>query len=239
MRPAVLAVIPARGGSEGLPGKNLLDGGGRSLIARAVEAALDAQTVDRVLGSTDDPDIAATMVEAGAEVPWLRPPDLALADTPDPPVFLHALRMLARTGYEPEIVVNVRPTAPLRTGADIDGAVRLLVEHPAVPSVKSVSPPVKHPYKMWSIEADGTLRPLIPEWHDRHGGDPDVARQRLPSVFASDGAVDAVRVRALLDTGRFHPGPVLAYLMDPARSLDVDSREDLLLAEHRLQESVR
>ena len=234
MRVEILAVVPARASSKGLAGKNLRTVGGESLVARAVRAALGATLVTRVVGSTDDPGIAAAMQEAGAEVPGLRPADLAGDDTPDPPVFLHVLGLLAAEGYEPEIVVNVRPTSPLRTGADIDGALRLLLDHPDVPSVKSVAPVVQHPYKMWSLASDGLLSPLLPAWHERFGGDPDVARQLLPAVYRSDGAVDAVRVAALRDTRRFHPGPVLAYVMDPRRSLDIDGEDDLVVAERRL-----
>lgn len=237
--PRVLAVVPARAASKGLARKNLREIGGRSLVAWAVEAARDARLVDRVVGSTDSEEIAEALEKAGADVPVLRPAALAGDDAPDPPVFLHVLDVLAGLGYEPDVVVNVRPTAPLRTGADIDAAVQLLLSCPAARSVKSVSAVTEHPYKMWAVAADGFLEPILPAWHQRFGGDPDIARQRLPVVYRSDGGVDAVWVSVLRETGAFHPGPVAAYVMDPARALDIDDEEDVLVAAHRLGEDRR
>jgi CMP-N-acetylneuraminic acid synthetase len=230
----VLAVIPARGGSKGLPGKNLREVAGRSLVARAVDAARTSRMVTRVLGSTDDTAIAAAMRQAGAEVPVMRPAELAADDTPDAPVFLHVLEVLGNDGYRPDIVVNVRPTAPLRTGADIDAALELLVQHRDARSVKSVSDVSEHPYKMWTLGPDGIAHPLLPSWHAQHHGDPDVSRHALPQVHRSNGAVDAVWATALLKTGMFHPGPVVAYVMDATRSVDVDVEQDLDRAEGAL-----
>lgn len=233
--PEVLAVIPARGGSKGIERKNLREVAGVSLVARAVAAARASRRVTRVIGSTDDPEIADAMVAAGADVPFLRPVELAADDTPDAPVFLHVLRELAAGGYHPDTVVNVRPTAPLRTGADIDAALELLDRHPRCNSVKSVTTANEHPYKMWTLDGE-LLEPVVPEWHRQFGGDVDIARQRLPKVYRSNGAVDAVRCEALLATGFFHPGPVAAYVMETHRSVDVDTVRDLELAEDRLRE---
>src|SRR5258708_2131525 len=116
----VLAVVPARGGSKSLPGKNLREVAGRNLVQAAGEAARGGSIVSRVVGSTDSSEIATAMLAAGAEVPFARPAELAGDDVPDAPVFLHALSELGRAGYRPDIVVNVRPTAPLRTSAHID-----------------------------------------------------------------------------------------------------------------------
>jgi CMP-N-acetylneuraminic acid synthetase len=229
----VLAVIPARGGSKGLPRKNLRTVGGRTLVALAVEAALDSVAVNRVVGSTDDTEIAEAMRDAGAEVPWLRPDHLAGDHVHDEPVFLDALRRLAVDGYRPDIVVNVRPTAPLRTGADITAAVGTLLETPGALSVKSVSEAGEHPYKMWTV-AGPRLAPLLPDWHERHDGWVDVPRQALPPIYRSNGAVDAVWTSALLETGRFHPGVIAAYVMPAERAIDVDDESDLRAAEAAL-----
>jgi CMP-N-acetylneuraminic acid synthetase len=230
-----LAVIPARGGSRGVPRKNLRTISGRTLVRLAVEAARSATLVDRIIGSTDDAEIADELRASGAEVPGLRPSHLAADDTPDPPVFLHVLEVLAETGYRPDIVVNVRPTAPLRTGADIDGAVGTLLDTPSARSVKTVSLASDHPYKMWTLRDDGLLDPLLPEWLARHDGNPDVPRQVLPAVYRSSGAVDVVWTAALQETGMFHPGPVAAYLVDASTDIDIDTADDLSLAEHLMQ----
>jgi CMP-N-acetylneuraminic acid synthetase len=204
------------------------------LVGRAVAAARGAATVHRIVGSTDDAEIADEMRRAGADVPVLRPSELAGDDVGDSPVFLHMLDVLETQGYRPDVVVNVRPTAPLRTAADIDGAVAALVGCSGARSVKSVSEASEHPYKMWTLAADGLLTPLVPSWHEAFGGDPDTPRQLLEPVYRSNGAVDAVRTDALRATGLFHPGPVLAYVMDARRAVDIDDVADLALADRVL-----
>jgi CMP-N-acetylneuraminic acid synthetase len=234
--PEVLAIIPARGGSKGLPGKNLRSIGGRTLVGWAVSAARDASLVNRVVGSTDDEAIADELRRCGAEVPLLRPAELAGDDVPDPPVFLHVLDVLGATErYVPDIVVNVRPTAPSRTGDDIDGALRTLIATPAARSVKAVAEAAEHPYKMWTMEDGCILEPLLPTWLDQHGGNPDVPRQKLPTVYRSSGAVDAVWATALRETGMFHPGPVVGYVLEAARDIDIDTIGDLRRAEALLE----
>jgi CMP-N-acetylneuraminic acid synthetase len=230
----VLAIVPARGGSKKLPRKNLRVVQGSTLVARAVDCARAARRVTRIVGSTDDPEIAAELRRAGAEVPFFRPVELAGDDVPDSPVFLHVVDALATEGYEPAIVVNVRPTAPLRTGTDIDSAIGLLEATPSCRSVKSVSRVAEHPYKMWTLTGSGQMEPLLPDWVARQGGDVDAPRQSLPEVYRSNGVVDAVWVAALRATGQFHPGPVAGFLMDAERSLDIDTFEDLLTAIRRL-----
>lgn len=213
--------------------KNLRPVGGRSLVAWAAHAALAARTVGRVVGSTDDEAIANELRRCGAEVPFLRPTELAGDDVEDAPVFLHALEVLATRGYEPDIVVNVRPTAPLRTASDIDAAVNVLRSTSGARSVKSVSEVSEHPYKMWTLSAAApqVLEPLLPEWLATLGGNPDAPRQRLRPVYRSSGAVDAVWADVLKETGMFHPGPIAAHIVDSARDIDIDTLADLQRAE--------
>ena len=219
-----------------MPRKNLRTIRGRTLVALAVHAAIGASTVTRVVGSTDDDDIAEELRRAGAEVPALRPTALAADDVRDGPVFIHVLDALAATGYEPDIVVNVRPTAPLRGAKEIDGAVACLLAHPEARSVKCVVETERHPYKMWTLGDDGILEPLLPGWRHEFGDDPDVPRQYLPKVYRSSAAVDAVWTEALRESGHFHPGPVVAFVLDAARDVDVDTEDDLILAESLLEE---
>jgi CMP-N-acetylneuraminic acid synthetase len=205
---------------------------GRTLVEWATTAARSSSLVTRVVGTTDDDEIARTFERAGTEV-VRRPPSLAGDDVPDAPVFLHVLEALP--GYAPEIVVNVRPTAPLRTGVDIDAALDILLSDDRARSVKSVSPVSEHPYKMWTLQAQSHLEPLLPAWQATNGGDPDAPRQSLPAVYRSNGAVDAVRVEALLASRRFHPGPVAAYVMAAERAIDIDDENDLRVAEALLR----
>src|ERR671934_1528973 len=125
-KPRVLAVVPARGGSKGLARKNLRVLAGRPLVAHAVAAGLAAELVDRVVCSTDDPEIAEAARLAGAEVPFMRPPELAQDTSEDLPVFVHALSWLEQhEGWTPDMVVNLRPTSPMRRPSHVDAAIRL------------------------------------------------------------------------------------------------------------------
>lgn len=231
----VVAIIPARGGSKGLARKNLRMVGGCTLVEHAVREAMSAQLVTTVVGTTDDDDIADEFLRLGSHV-VRRPDALGADDVPDAPVFLHALDSLAALGIsEPDVVVNLRPTAPLRTAAHIDGAISVLLGRPDVESVKSVSVVSEHPYKMWT-EADGLLQPLLPKWHDEYGGDPDIARQLLTRVLRSNGMIDLVRTKSLRRTGRFHSGRIAAFEVDAASAIDIDDEIDLERAEARYQE---
>lgn len=223
----ILAVVPARGGSKGISGKNLRTIQGQTLVARAVEAAQNSTLVTRVVGSTDDAAIAEEFRRSGAEVPFMRPAGLAGDRVADGPVFLHALEELERNGFLPDIVVNVRPTAPFRTGRHIDEALELLLGAPTADSVKSVCPVDAHPYKMWTIDDNGIAQPVRPDWQAKFGGDPDIARQRLQQVFRSNGAVDAARASHLRGRAMFHGGVVIPYVMSLKDSVDIDTERDL------------
>ena len=173
----VLALIPARGGSKGIPRKNVRLFAGFPLLAWSIAAARASARTRRVIVSTDDPAIATVAETFGAEAPFLRPAELATDDTPDLPVFVHALAWLEREeGYRPELIVQLRPTSPLRPTDLIDGAVATLVRRPDIHSVRSVCRPGQSPYKMWR-ERDGLLEPLLrdggPEAYNR-------PRQLLP-----------------------------------------------------------
>jgi len=146
----VLAIIPARGGSKSIPRKNIRPFAGHPLIAYSIAAGLAAKTVTRLIVSTDDEEIAAISRRYGAETPFIRPAEFSQDQTPDLPVFRHALHWLAEhEGYQPEIIVQLRPTSPVRRVAHIDQAVRILLERPEADSVRTVCVPFLNPYKMW------------------------------------------------------------------------------------------
>jgi CMP-N-acetylneuraminic acid synthetase len=166
----VLAIIPARGGSKGIPRKNIRLFAGYPLIAWSIAAARQARLVTRTIVSTDDAEIAAVAREYGAEVPFLRPSELAQDQTPDWPVFEHALRWLdEHEGYRPQIVVQLRPTSPIRPPWCVDEAVRILLDHPDADCVRGVVPAGQNPFKMWRMDAQtGRLQPLLnPAWRGR------------------------------------------------------------------------
>jgi N-acylneuraminate cytidylyltransferase len=152
----ILAIIPARGGSKGIPRKNIRPFYGYPLIAYSIAAAQQAKRAMRVLVSTDDKEIAAIARDWGGEVPFLRAAALAQDDTPDLPVFQHALDWLAKEqNYHPEIVVQLRPTSPLRPKDCVDAALQVLLDHPDADSVRGVVPAAQNPHKMWRLPEDG------------------------------------------------------------------------------------
>ena len=228
-----LALIPARGGSKGIPHKNLAPGGGRPLIAWTVAAARAAGPVDRVVVSTDDAVIAAVGRELGAEIPFLRPAELAQDDTPGIAPPLHALRWLEKhEGYRPALLLLLQPTSPLRTAEDIRAAVELLQARDA-DAVVSVTPVRKHPHWMKRLGAEGRLidAPALAhglEAVPQRGG---TRRQDLPPLYAPNGAVYLARRDVLLDHGGWYTERTYAYVMPEERSLDIDTPWDLHLAD--------
>ncbi len=231
----VLALVPARGGSKSLPRKNIRPFGGHPLLAYSIAAGLQARSVARVIVSTDDEEIAGVARGYGAEVPFLRPADLALDDTPDLPVFQHALRWLAEhEGYRPDIVVQLRPTSPLRPPDCVDRAVAILLEHPEVDSVRGVVPSGQNPYKMWRIAEDGRLVPLLRGGFDEPYNMP---RQKLPPTYWQTGHIDAIRTSTILEKGSMSGEVIRPLLLDPRYAVDIDTAWDWARAEWLLWES--
>src|SRR5512134_4019719 len=144
----ILALIPARGGSKGIPRKNIRSFAGYPLIAWSIAAAKQAACVTRIIVSTDDAEIAAVAREYGAETPFLRPAELAQDQTTDLPVFEHVIEWLeANEGYQPDIVIQLRPTSPIRPKDCIDHAVKILMEHTEADCVRGVVTAGQNPYK--------------------------------------------------------------------------------------------
>ena len=229
-QPSVLAVVPARGGSKGIPRKNLRLLRGQSLVARAVEAGLRAELVSRVVCSTDDVEIADVARAAGAEVPFLRPAELAADASEDWPVFVHALNWLEQhEGWIPDLVVNLRPTSPLRRPRHVDDAIRLLLDTGA-DSVKSVCLACQHPHKMWLREADGQLEPFLKTPFRLTRG-PDVPRAQLEDVYWQNGVVDVTRRSVIFEQRVMIGARVAGLVVSAEESIDVDTPLDLALAE--------
>lgn len=231
----VLALIPARGGSKSIPRKNIKPLAGHPLLSYSVAAGLAARRVKRVLVSTDDPEIAAVARRYGAETPFTRPAELARDDTPDLPVFQHALAWLAdREGYRPDVVVQLRPTSPFRRVWHIDRAVDLLEGHPEADAVRTVIVPFQNPFKMWQIGEDGFLQPLIdlPE----HAEPYNLPRQQLPAVYWQTGYVDAAWRKTIQEQGSMTGRRILPLVIEPGEWVDIDSPDDWRRAERLLMD---
>jgi CMP-N-acetylneuraminic acid synthetase len=229
--PLVLAVVPARGGSKGIPRKNLQLLGGRPLVAHAVEVGRAAMPlVSRVVCSTDDPEIAAVAASAGAEVPFLRPAELAQDGSEDWPVFVHLLDWLAANQmWVPDLIVNLRPTSPLRTSGHVEAAIRLLLETGA-DSVKAVCLARQHPHKMWLRGANSAIEPFL-KTPFRLSRGPDVPRAQLEDVYWQNGVVDVTRREVVREQGVMIGRRVAGLVTLPEESIDIDTPMDLALAE--------
>src|SRR4026208_23316 len=158
----ILALIPARGGSKGIPRKNIRNFAGYPLIAWSIAAAKQAACVTRIIVSTDDEEIAAVARQFGAETPFLRPSEFAQDNTTDLPVFEHAIQWLeTNENYQPEVVIQLRPTSPVRPKDCVDRAVHILLEHADADCVRGVVPAGQNPHKMWRFTGEGPpIHPL-------------------------------------------------------------------------------
>ena len=230
---SVVAVIPARGGSKGLPGKNIRSLGRHPLIAYSVASCLAAKTIDRVIVSTDNQEIADVACAYGAEAPFLRPAELSTDLAPDFPLFVHALEWLQQhEGYEPSIVVQVRPTTPFRPQGLLDQSVQLLQSAPSADSVRAVARTIQNPYKMWTCGEDGALNPLL---QSEHAEPYNMPRQLLPETMWQTGHVDVVRRETILNKNSLTGDRIKPVLVDSAFVVDIDRLEDLQYAEYMLQ----
>lgn len=230
----VLAIITARGGSKGIPGKNLKLLAGKPLIAYTIDTARRCRALDRVILSTEDEAIAAAGRELGCDVPFMRPLDLAADDTPHLPVIQHATRwMQERANYHPDAVMILQPTSPLRTCDDITAAVELL-DRAAADSVLSVNEVPAHSHPMRTLRVDNAGEAVL-----FVSGDPVRRRinrrQDLPPAWVMNGAIYACRTKVLFDgEPSLYGDRVAAYRMPAARSISIDDLEDWAAAERAL-----
>lgn len=221
----VLAVVPARAGSKGVPGKNERPLAGKTLIERAAEAARASGVVSRCVLSTDSERIAELGRRAGLDVPFLRPTELAADDTPMQPVIEHALLEIERDGFRPDAVLVLQPTAPLRTGAHIAEAVRLLEQTGADSVVTVVEIPRHHsPQYAMRISA-GRLEPFLPE------GGAITRRQDVEPAYSRDGTVYAVRRDVIVVEHDLYGADCRPLVLPAAESVNIDGPEDWAYAE--------
>lgn len=221
--PRVVAIVPARAGSRRIPGKNLVPFGGRPLLVHSIEAAKGAYFVDACYVSTESTAIARVARAAGAGV-IRRPARLATDTAPTEPVLVHALAWLRKHGIDPEVLVLLQPTSPLRTAAPVDMAVAKILET-GCDSVVSVTP---NPRSFWEGGLDGDR--FVP----RRAVADRPRTQDIAPRYAEDGAIYAMRTTLLETTGLRMGGDMRAVVLSNEESVDIDTPEDLVLAEHLL-----
>lgn len=227
----VLAIVPARGGSKSIPRKNIRNFAGWPLIAWSIAAAKQSKLVTRIIVSTDDREIATVARKFGAEVPFLRPAKLAQDQTPDPPVFIHVLKWLDKhEGYKPEIVVQLRPTSPIRPHGLVDKAIEILVAHPDADSVRGVVLAGQNPHKMWRIVNENSpMKSLLSvEGIDEPYNAP---RQILPSIYWQTGHIDAIRT-ATIQSGSMSGKNIYPLFIEPCFTVDIDNPHNWAYYEH-------
>lgn len=224
MKGSILGIIPARGGSKGLPGKNIKLLGDKPLIAHTIEEAKKSNYLERIIVTTDDIEIQKVALDYNAEVPFLRPAELAQDHTPTIDALIHCLDFLKRTeGYVPEYICLLQCTTPFKNVADIDGCIQkcLTTDYDACISVCEAS---SSPYWMKTFEED-KLCSFISEQ------DTILRRQDLPTVYEINGAVYVIRTEALLAYHSVHIENTTGYIMPQDRSIDIDTEIDFLIAE--------
>ena len=229
----VLAIIPARGGSKGLPGKNVRPLAGHPLAAYSIAAAKQSDLVDRIICSTDSPEIADIAEKYGAEVPFLRPAELAQDDSPDIDAFQHLIEKLQNDeGYRPDIIVQLRPTSPIRLPGQVDQGIQLLIDNPSTDSVRGVTLTPATPYKMWRI-GNEVLTPLltipgVPEPFN-------MPRQSLPEVWWQTGTLDIMRT-SVIESGSMTGSEIRPFIVEPEHAIDIDHIESFARAERVIAE---
>lgn len=226
----ILGIVTARGGSKGIPHKNIVPIAGRPLLAYTAQAALASRALTRTVLSTDDEAIAEAGRACGLDVPFMRPPELARDDTPTIPVLQDVVRSLEAQGERYDAILTLQPTNPLRLPSDIDGAADLLERTGADSVISFVDTGERHPARMKFIDPDG--RVTDPPFAEAFEGQ---RRQDLPRLFLRDGSIYLTRRDVLMERGSLKGDDCRAWLMPEDRSCNVDTPFDLFLVEQLLR----
>ncbi|MFJ7889401.1 cytidylyltransferase domain-containing protein [Lysinibacillus xylanilyticus] len=221
MKPKVLAIIPARGGSKGVPRKNIKELAGKPLIEWTIEEAKKSKYIDRIIVSSEDKEILQVAQKFGADVPFIRPANLAEDTTAGIEPVLHALEHFSDYEY----VVMLQPTSPLRLVEDIDGCIEQLLQENAEFCV-SVCEVGQSPYWMYTLDSSTKMQPLLKQQTLI------TRRQDLPKVYTLNGAIYLANIDLLKQTRNFITEETIAYVMPVERSYDIDTEEDFKICEY-------
>jgi len=225
----VLAIIPARSGSKSVKHKNIRLMNNKPLLAYSIEHALKSERINRVIVSTDSKEYAQIAAEYGAEVPFIRPSELSGDYSLDIEVFQHALDFLKKENYIPDIIVHLRPTFPIRNVQDIDKMVDMMLQDETIDSIRCVVPAKEIPHKMWYLEGDGELKPLLNDISEGY----NLPRQKLPKTFYQNACIDVINPRAILQYSSMSGKNIKGFLMK--QNFDIDTEEEFIQAENYLK----
>lgn len=218
----ILGVIPARGGSKGIPRKNIKEIGGKPLIAWTIIEAKKSKYIDRLILSSEDEEVVTIAKHWGCDVPFIRPKEFAKDDAPGVDPVIHALEKLPNFDY----VVLLQPTSPLRLVEDIDNCAKMCIQRRAKACV-SVTESTKNPYWMYKMRENYQIIPLL-------GQEFITRRQDLPMVYALNGAVFVAETEFLKQSRSFITSETIAYIMPQFRSIDIDTEFDMKICEYVL-----
>jgi N-acylneuraminate cytidylyltransferase len=224
----VLAIIPARGGSKGIPKKNITDVLGKPLIHWSIEAAIKSEFITDIVVSSDDDDILENVSKFNGIIKIKRPSDLAQDSSPTEPVLSHVLSELKKENKIFDILILLQPTSPLRNEHDIDAAFNVFLNCEAT-SLISVIEPEHHPLKSFVANKKGYLKGLVNDTF------PFTPRQELPKVYQPNGAIYIVKVNSYLKSDKLFTEKTIPYLMSSEKSIDIDSLEDIKQLENQFK----
>lgn len=230
----ILGLIPARGGSKGLPRKNIIPLLGKSLIAWTIEQALASKYLDRVVISTDDKEIAEISKKYGAEVPFMRPKELAKDDTPTSEVIIHSFNWFEKQDIYYDIIVLLEPTSPLRKEEDIDNAIKLFIDNidraDSLVGVGKIHSDTEHPYGAKIIE-DGFVRPFLKNVDFNQ-------RQQLPEIYSIFGGIYISKVNTFKKIKSFYHDKTIPYFLEKWQNYEIDDIWDFICIEAILRKLV-
>jgi len=230
---SIMGLITARGGSKGIPGKNLIPIRGRPLISYTIETALESKVFDRVMVTTDDDKIAEVSRQWGAETPFVRPANLSGDWDPTHPVVVHALEWMAENeGYYPDYMMLMQPTSPLRIVEDIREAVAIARDKDA-DGVISVYEPKQHPHWMFELNEDGRFADFDPHTREL------ARRQSLSPQYMLNGSIYLIKRSVILSQDSFYTDRTYALVMPRERSYDIDSLHDVRVVEMTMKDNAR
>lgn len=222
----VLAVIPARSGSKSVVNKNIRDFNGKPMLAHSIEHAKASKHINRIILSTDSQEYALIGQKYGAEIPFIRPEQYATDEALDIDVFYHCLKFLdEKEGYKVDIVVQLRPTYPIRDVEDIDKMIELLQTNKEIDSVRSIAPATEIPYKMWKRNEEGMLTPVLTEIKEAY----NMPRQDLPKIYYQNASIDVTRADIILKEHSMSGKRIYGYELQ--QNFDIDTEEDFIMAE--------
>ena len=225
----VIVIIPARSGSKSLPNKNILPLKGKPLLCYSISYGLESDIVDKVIVSTDSEEFAEIAKSYGADIPFIRPAELAMDNTRDYPFMRHALDYFESIGEIYDVYILLRPTSPLRPEGLIEKSISILKENPTATSVRAVAQTKEHPYRVLGLNKDGSINTFISNIEEPYNH----PRQELPEAYSMTGDIEAARRETLL-SGSVSGKKIFPLIINPEDKIDIDHIDDFRTAEKRL-----